>query len=286
MRTGSRHTAGIAGKLFALLALLVVMALPAVMRAGAAQVLVQDSASILSDAEEGQLYEEASVLAQRTGFEVRILTVADAGGNETFEVLEGFMDETYEQEDAVGYIIDMDNREYRIATRGQAIYYLTDDRIEDILNAGGSYMGNGDYRGALSSMMNRTYSYYREGIDSNMYVVDTQTGEIMYYKPPKKVTMCEGLIAAVAGVLSALGISGGVNAKYKMKTGGYRFSLSDNSKMDLQVKRDRLVNSFITTRHIPRNPPSGGGGFGGGGSHSSVHTSSGGHSYGGGGHKF
>ena len=69
--------------------------------------------------------------------------------------------------------------------------------------------------------------------------------------------------------------------------GGYKFNYLEKSSIDLTQKEDRLVNSFVTTRRIPRpsNNGGGGGGFSGGGGGSTTHSSGGG-TFGGGGRSF
>ena len=71
--------------------------------------------------------------------------------------------------------------------------------------------------------------------------------------------------------------------------GGYKFNYLEKSSIDLTQKEDRLVNSFVTTRRIPRPSDNsgggGGGGFSGGGGGSTTHSSGGG-TFGGGGRSF
>ena len=65
--------------------------------------------------------------------------------------------------------------------------------------------------------------------------------------------------------------------------GGYKYPYQEKSSIKLTQKEDRLVNSFVTTRRIPRPPKNnGGGGFGGG---TTTHSSGGG-TFGGGGRSF
>ena len=65
--------------------------------------------------------------------------------------------------------------------------------------------------------------------------------------------------------------------------GGYKIPLPRKIQHQIDSKEDRLVNSFVTTRRIPRPPKNnGGGGFGGG---TTTHSSGGG-TFGGGGRSF
>ena len=250
------------------------------------QVIVYDGAGLFSGEEIAYLEERAQELAERSGWDVRAVTTSDAGGRSAQDFLEDFYMDHYRQDDGVAFLIDMDNRELYIATSGEAIYYVTDERREKLLDAGFEYVADGRYAHGMSAMIEGTITAYRQGIDSNTYTYNSDTGEVEYYVPPKTITAGEGIFAAFVGLITSLGIGGAVSAKYKMKTGKYKFNLKSNSKLDLQRSEDVLVNRFVTTRRIPRNTSSGGSGSHGGGHSSTIHTGSGGHTFGGGGRKF
>ena len=65
-----------------------------------------------------------------------MLTTDDTNGKTTQEYADDFFDAIAENGDGVALLIDMQNREICISTGGIAIRYLTDARIEDILNDG------------------------------------------------------------------------------------------------------------------------------------------------------
>lgn len=85
------------------------------------------------------------------------------------------------------------------------------------------------------------------------------------------------IIAAVV----AIGFFVSVRLRYQLKTGTYRYPYRQNAQLDLTERQDQLVNSFVTTRRIPK--PSNNNGGGGGGS---TTNSSGGGTFGGGGRSF
>lgn len=244
--------------------------------------LVYDGAQLLEKADAVEIQSALAALEDKTGWELMVLTIEDAAGNSTREYSEEFLDGNLSGDDGIVYTIDMDNREVYIATTGDAIYYLTDARIEDVIDEGYSYVTSGDYAEAFLEMIDATGDWYDAGIPSDQYTYDTDTGEIVRYQEPKTLKWYEILIAfAIAAGVFAI-VFTGVLGKYRLKWGTYKYDFHGNSRLNLKHKEDRFVNQFVTHRHIPKQTSSGGSS----GSRSSVHSGSGGRSYGGGGRKF
>ena len=93
------------------------------------------------------------------------------------------------------------------------------------------------------------------------------------------------MFAFVAALIPAGITIGVIKAKYQLKFEDFHYDAYTASDVNLSTKSDRLINTFVTHRRIPKNDGHSGG-SGGGGSRSSVHTSSSGRSHGGGGGKF
>ena len=107
---------------------------------------VYDDAALLSDEEQQSLSEEITNLQETTGWEIFVLTTEDAQGKTAREYADDFYDTTATGDDGVVFLIDMDNREVTISTAGEAIYYLNDDRIDDILDNCYDYVVDGVVR--------------------------------------------------------------------------------------------------------------------------------------------
>ena len=86
------------------------------------------------------------------------------------------------------YLLDLDNREYYVATYGDLRYILTDDRIDTLVSNAGSYARNGDWEGTLSSMMSDTKTYINDGVQEGTALYDVETGTYTFYEPPKSMT--------------------------------------------------------------------------------------------------
>lgn len=248
---------------------------------------VYDLADLLTDEEEEKLQAYAEDFSDTWNMNFLVVTTEDTSGRNTVEYADDFYDEKYPDssgEDGVLYLIDMEHREIYLSTSGSAIRYLTDDRIERILDKAYEEVSDGDYYGTFEAFFETTSKYLRQGIPSNQYNYDTETGERDYYETAdqtKKITLGEFAMAVVFALLAAGGTAAAVTAKYQLKFEDFHYDAYTDSEISLSVKEDRLINSFVTHRRIPKNQ-----GSTGGGGRSSVHTSSSGRSHGGGGRGF
>lgn len=260
------------------------------MSASAEESYVYDWAELMSEAERLELHAMAMKLSDDWEMNFVAATTDDTQGKTTQEYADDFYDELFpenEEEDVILYLIDMEHREIYVSTSGQAIRYLTDERIEWVLDEIYPHVADGDYYMAFVEGMSRTQDFLREGIPQDQYHYDVETGEIDAYKEPMKLTVGEILLALFSGLVPAAVTIGIIKAKYQLKFEDFHYDAYTDSDIRLSVKSDRLVNTFVTHRRIPRNNGnSGGGRSSGGGSRSSVHTSSSGRSHGGGGRKF
>ena len=260
-----------------------------VMDVSAETVYVYDHADLLTIEEEEELQNYAEVMKDTWKMNFLIITTDDAKGKSSMEYADDFYDAQFPEEsemDGVAYLIDMDHREIYLSTSGLAIRYLTDERIDTILDAAFEYVADGDYYGTFKAFFHESEKFFYEGIPENQYNYDVNTGEIDYYQEPMKLTFGEFLFAFAAALIPSVLTVGGIKAKYQLKFEDFHYDAYTDSEVQLSVKSDRLVNKFITHRRVPKNDGSSGGSRGGGGSRSSVHTSSSGRSHGGGGRSF
>ena len=243
---------------------------------------VYDGASLLTDQEISSLNEKITTLQQASGWNIYAVTTDHAEGKSARAYADDFFDaHSPEQEDGVALLIDMDNREIYISTCGEAIRYLTDTRVDAILDDAYGYVSEGDYAGCLNAMVDGVSAYYERGINKGQYNYDTQTGKVSVYRSltPAEILVAVLLALAVGGIF--FGVTVG---KYRLKFGTWQYPFRDYGEVNLRVRDDRFVNKFVTHRRIPRQTS--GGGSGGGGSRSSTHRSSSGRSHGGSGRKF
>lgn len=243
---------------------------------------VEDRAQLLTEEEETELLKQAAELSQKTGYELRLVTTDQTEGKTTQQFAEAYFesltDDGPETASGASYVIDMDNRQIYIATYGGLQYYLTDARVDTLLDHAYEYVSEGEYDQTFESMLKDTGRYYRKGIPDGTRIVNQDTGEVTVYHKPKTVTPVKILISLLAGTAGFLAFFASVKSAYSMKEiSGDGFSERDQVGLTLKRRDDRLVNQFVTSRKIPRND---------GGGTTSTHTTSGGYSAGGGGRSF
>ncbi|MDD2959187.1 MAG: TPM domain-containing protein [Lachnospiraceae bacterium] len=239
--------------------------------------LVDDKARLLSAEEIASLTDQATEIAESSNWDIMLVTADDAEGKTSEEYGEDYYMENKTTLDGVIYLIDMDNRNLKIATSGDALYYLTDDRIETMLDHAEGYAGDGEYYNCLASFLNDTVDYIEAGIPEDQYMIDSKTGEIVRYQKPKSITVPEVLIALLIAAAAGAAVFAGVAGKYTMKWGNYSYDVRENSSLKLRRKEDFFVNRIVTQRRIPKDPPPSSGG-----SSTTTHTGSGGNTFGGG----
>lgn len=217
---------------------------------------VEDLAGLLTEAEVSEIEDMVEELEDKTDWEVMAVTTNDAEGMSATYYAEKWFDDYTLSDDGIICVIDMDNREITIRTFGEAIDRLTDSRIDKILDAGYDKITEDKYAETFEAMLGKVSKYaYRQ------------------------ITPAELLLAVVIA-LAAGGIAvGAIVGSYRLKFGGYKYSIEKNGSIKLNRKEDSFVNQFVTHRHIPKSDGNDGGG-------STTHAGAGGRTSGGGSRKF
>lgn len=256
---------------------------PIAVGATEAENYVFDYAGLMSEDEITALEMQIADMKEKTGWDIFAVTTDYAEGKTAMAYADDFYDErTAEDSDGILVLIDMDNREIYISTCGKAIRYLTDARIERVLDDGFYYVSNGKYAACLSAMLSTSEYYYDAGIQESQYNYDVETGAISEYRT---LTWMEVVPVFLLAVGIGVAIYFAVVKSYSMKGGRYDYPYMKYGKLDLTAHEDRFIRAH-TTHHRIQTSDGGGGRHGGGGGRSSTHHSSGGRSHGGGGRKF
>lgn len=244
---------------------------------------VWDQAGLLTENEINELKAIFGSLEDESAWNIMVVTTADAKGMDGTEYAETWFDDNTDGEDGLILLLDMDNREIVIRTFGEAIRYLTDERIEDILDQAYDRVGEQEYAAALYAMASGAKEAWQMGIPKDQYTYDEDTGEILdYQKPQKKITLAEALLALGVALVAGGITIGSIIGRYRLKWGGYKYSFRENGSVELTEQKDIFINQVITHRKIPKDPPDNSSG----GGKSTVHTGAGGRSSGGGSRKF
>lgn len=241
---------------------------------------VIDDGNLFTEEEIANLAELTTTLNEQIKGEVFIYT-----NTETYSDPEVFTDNFLRNQvgndnNGAVLMINMNYRDYHFSTSGNMIDYLTEKRLDTIEEQVLSNLSSGNYYQAAADFLTLSSEYVADGVPKGHYRVDRETGKITYYKTLSPLEIFIALL--LSGAISLI-IFFVIKSRYQLKSKAYRYPYTEKSSLKLQKKEDRLINSFVTTRRIPRNTGNGGGGRSGGGS---VTHSSGGGSFGGRGGKF
>ncbi len=248
---------------------------------------VTDAAKLFTPSEVEDITGQVNELEKSVKWDVMVVTTEDADGMSATEYAEEWFDKNTTMDNGVICLIDMDNRELVIRTFGQAIYYLTDDRVDKILDEAFDKVSEGDYHAACTVMLKGVKEAYQRGIPDDQYTYDENTGEIIdYYTGPMQLTIGEIVFAVLAALAAGGIVMVVVTATYRTKWHSYQYSYRENSRVELEKQEDSFVNQVVTHRRIPKQDVSSSNKSSGGGSRSTTHVGAGGRRSGGGSRKF
>jgi len=126
---------------------------------------IHDDANLLTPEEEIRIAERILLFQQKTGMDFVVLTSAEAHeGQSTQQVTEDFYDYggygLDEENSGIAYFIDMYEYYHHLTTTGKMIPCLTDQRLEAVIDAGGQWIGEGDYAEGILEVIDRIEGYY------------------------------------------------------------------------------------------------------------------------------
>lgn len=237
---------------------------------------VFDEANLLTADDISTLDNDANTLGNKYNMDIVIVTIDDAEGKDSREFADDYYDYNGFKADGILFLIDMDNSEVYISTSGQAIKYITDERNEKILDTVfDSGIGDGDYYNSIKGFLSSTQQYLEAGIPSDQFSEDE--------KADNSLSLLDGIISVISGAFVSGGFFLKTKSKYKMKNLPKPLNFRSNSIVNFGTQEDRLVDTFMTQRIIPKSNDNNNSSSSG---KSTTHTSSSGNTHGGGGRKF
>ncbi|MCI9568924.1 MAG: TPM domain-containing protein [Lachnospiraceae bacterium] len=254
---------------------------------------VFDLAGLFSEAQEETLSGTIRRLRGKMNMDVAVVTAEDAKGLTGQEFGDLFYEENGmgagKNASGVLFLIDLDNRELVISTEGDMIRYLTDERIETILDHVYEEAADGQFFEAAVVFLADTETYFDKGIPKNQYNYDAETGKISRYHSLEwyELLLAFGAasicgLAAVAAVVREYGVKG----EDKRMAANFRLSYRKDSAFTLgNAAADVLLRSYVTQQVI-RAAGNSGGGHSSSSGRSTTHRSSSGRTHGGGSRKF
>ena len=248
----------------------------------AEKTLVIDDANLMTTEEVLDLNNKANALSEEFNMDIVILTADNLEGKTTREFADDYFDYNGfgvgPNYDGILFLIDMENRIPYISTTGIGIRYLTDQRLDSILDASyDSGLSEGDYHWAALGFLETTEYYLEQGIPSDQY---NEPEEII---KENKLTKTDVFISLLGGLGAGGAFVLSTKSQYKFKKRSNPYSYRSNSIVNFNNYDDKLINSFVTQRIIPKPKPTSSSTIG----RSTTHRSSSGRSHGGrGGRKF
>lgn len=251
---------------------------------------VADQADILADQEQIYLEEMAQELSVASGCDILIATVEDLDGCTAGEYAAMLNSGNWwDSDNAILFLLAMEEREWYIATFGDAIYIFTDYGIDALGDAVVPYLSNGSYYDGFMvylSLLPEYFDAWQDGtpIDNYEYIAVPRE-QVGYYTPAQRksfwsVLPASLLIGLVVAAITLLIMRSSMNTKRRQHSAG---NYLKPGSYQLRTHQDIFLYSNLTKTRRQQNTGGSGGHRGGG---SSIHRSSGGRSHGGRGGKF
>ena len=257
--------------------LLVFLLLPLDVLAASSRVF--DNASLFSEEDINKLSEEIQRLQDKTQMDYVIVTTLDADGKTAQDYADDFYDShdfgIDEEYSGMLYLIDLDNQEIYISTTGKMLRYLTDARIESLLDDAFTQAAEEHYADSAFFVLKGVEDYITLGIPEGQYNAPSENGT----RPPYQEfpIPLAPLIGVIGGLIASLTTFFSIKNKYNLTNETYHYPLHEKSSLRLTHSEDRLIHQTLTHRKIPKNPPPSSN------NRTTTHPSSSGRTHGGGG---
>ena len=262
-------------------------------------VRVFDQAELFLEEKEEELQQAIDALREKMDMDAAVVTAEENPGS-----AQAYADDFYEAHgfgtgsghDGALLLIDMDNRELCISTQGKMVRYLTDSRIEAVLDDMYGYAAAGEYYQAAEVFVEDLEICFENGIAADQYNYDSETGKVSRYRSVRWYEALFALAAAAAcGGFAVLGVVREYNMRDEESRMEANFKLSYRKDSAFRLGSrvtDLLIGSYVTQQVIASQDRRSGSGRSGGsrslssGGRSTTHRSSSGRSHGGGSRKF
>ncbi len=237
---------------------------------GKATVYMHDLADLMTDEQEAELIRSVEKHTKKLSYHILFLTTSDAQGKNTTKYTDDYMDQMFVNHDnAIAFVIDMDNRKIYVNTMGDAIKYLDNKAVQKTTDKGSAKIEKEDYEGTLEAMS------------------DYALGKIASEDPNSRTFISAyakgiGAVQIPAIILTVLVGIGLVLQHRKANKAPAATVYIDHGSYDVTNKDDRFIRTYNTVQSGYYKQNSSNSGSSGG----SSHTSSSGNTHGGGGQSF
>lgn len=216
---------------------------------------LSDIAELFTDDEYAVLEEKLNEVSEYTGWDVAVYTnERNVSKSNMEDVCNGYYDAsdygTGVEKSGVLLTVDMASREMFVLTKGEAMEYFTDQRVDEILDDVVYYLSDDMYVEAVNTFADDVKYFYDSGIPSggtyeNVDLEDEETGNL-FLLILKKYGIIAGVIGVVAGVLSVVY----VKSHYKNHGKSGTYDLAQNSVTNLTYKEDIFLHKSVSVTTV------------------------------------
>ena len=230
-----------------------------------------DDADLYSASEEAIIEANLEEASTRTGWDFIIYT--NYNGVESYDI-QDYCDEYYINhgygknidDRGIFLVIDMSSRELYVTTKGDTMYYVNDDRLDEILDDVQFALMDDEYMEAAELFVDDAVSFYNSGKPTSgsfSNVEDAEKSENPLWYVITRYGIIILLVSMGIAALSAVG----VKKKYQNNGRENTYDLASNSKVRLVAKEDTFLTKNVSVTTVSSS--SSGGRSGGGRSRSS-----------------
>lgn len=228
-----------------------------------------DDAHLFTYEETSEIEQELSDLSAETGWHIVVYTNYNSVESDDMDYeYNNYYDEQGFGEDGVLFVIDRGYDNRIIITKGDAMYYFSDERMTDIKSELKPYLVDEDWYGATLKFIECAEDYYTNGVPEGEGTTNIYNEENIFIYTLKNYGIIIGIVSVAIAALCVVFVILLYKNNGKQKT----YDLKANSNVHLTDKQDIFLNKTVTV-HTESSSSSGGGRSGGG--RSSSHGSSG-----------
>ncbi len=229
----------------------------------AADVRVFDDAGLFTDSEVYEIQSKIDEMRNDYGYDFVVVT-ADNVNSSSQAYADDYYDYNGFGNDGFLYLIDMDNRKITISTKGIMIDYVTNSRLDKLLDVGFEYVSEERYGDSAYEVLELLDEFIDDGIPG---------------KKPNSLTGLEIIISIGAGALIGFAVYYGIKSNYELKGSTYSYNFREKSTANITSSKDTYKNTTVVRRPKPKSNNDDN-------NHSDTHTSSSGETHGGGSRSF
>lgn len=239
--------------------------------------VITDDAELFTDSEKAELQTQLDALSEKTGWMAVIYTNYEGYDADKIKPYANryYADNYGKTTAGVMLTIDMQGRAVDFRTKGDAMYYFSDNRVDTLLDDVQSALKNGLYYDAATLFISYSSHYYDHGIpegesNENIDIQEKEDNALLYVL--KHYGIIFGIVALVIATIVVLIVA----HKYKNSGKEGTYDLHANSVTNLTERQDIFLTKHVTVTTESSSSSggssggssSGGGGSSGGGSRS------------------